>query len=404
MDLASFPWNPEPDDISVLSCPYDIALNSRPFEGDWCPMMPHSTLPSQQVYDALSIPPLIIQHKLDLFINVLKKAIAIRIRTIPIKSCGGSRVGVLFSGGIDCMILAVLIDSIFDPSESIDLVNVAFENPRSISFISKSSSNATRSSIRKNTSNTLQHPDTVEVETTQSDDPYLVPDRKTSLRSLKELTRLCPNRKWIVKHRNVSFSTYLEHKRVVKNLVLPNDTVMDFSIGVALFFATLPSPSITHAFVIQSTSHHLIDENKGICASLKLPVGTCTDPRVWFSGFGADELFGGYKHHKPGVSLLSSIMKDLVSISSCNTPRDDRCVSYHGRELRHPYLDVDVVSFACALPAQLKCVEGEFGRKVWIRHVGKLLGIRNVEPKRAVQFGARSAKLDTTAHGHSKIV
>ena len=33
-------------------------------------------------------------------------------------------------GGIDCMVIAALADQVVDPQQSIDLLNVAFENPR----------------------------------------------------------------------------------------------------------------------------------------------------------------------------------------------------------------------------------------------------------------------------------
>lgn len=41
--------------------------------------------------------------------------------------CDHARIGILFSGGIDCSILAVLTDKLLDPTQPIDLINVSFE-------------------------------------------------------------------------------------------------------------------------------------------------------------------------------------------------------------------------------------------------------------------------------------
>lgn len=43
------------------------------------------------------------------------------------KKCIHVRIGILFSGGIDCTILAVLMDKLLDAAQPIDLINVSFE-------------------------------------------------------------------------------------------------------------------------------------------------------------------------------------------------------------------------------------------------------------------------------------
>lgn len=43
---------------------------------------------------------------------------------------GQARVAILFSGGLDCICLAALANQHLPESEAIDLLNVAFENPR----------------------------------------------------------------------------------------------------------------------------------------------------------------------------------------------------------------------------------------------------------------------------------
>lgn len=43
------------------------------------------------------------------------------------ESCEHAKIGILFSGGIDCTILAVLADKLLDANQPIDLINVSFE-------------------------------------------------------------------------------------------------------------------------------------------------------------------------------------------------------------------------------------------------------------------------------------
>jgi hypothetical protein len=74
------------------------------------------------------------------FLSILTSALSIRTRTIPQThtynhlTVDGSipRIAVLFSGGLDCSVLAWIIHTLLPPGESIDLINVAFENPRFI--------------------------------------------------------------------------------------------------------------------------------------------------------------------------------------------------------------------------------------------------------------------------------
>lgn len=41
--------------------------------------------------------------------------------------CSHPKIGILFSGGVDCTIIARLVDQLINPDESIDLINVSFE-------------------------------------------------------------------------------------------------------------------------------------------------------------------------------------------------------------------------------------------------------------------------------------
>jgi hypothetical protein len=74
--------------------------------------------------------------------------------------------------------------------EPIDLLNVAFENPR------KQAKNQNPNRKKKGRSSvedrTERHEDVISDPSTS----YLVPDRETGLEALAELRRLCPHRIW----------------------------------------------------------------------------------------------------------------------------------------------------------------------------------------------------------------
>ena len=80
--------------------------------------------------------------------------------------CHHTKVGILFSGGLDSSILAAIANKFVHKDESIDLINVAFEKPKA-------------SPINK-----IQG------------EMYNVPDRKTGRQSYCELQSICPKRNW----------------------------------------------------------------------------------------------------------------------------------------------------------------------------------------------------------------
>lgn len=102
-------------------------------------------------------------------LTVLTAAVSIRTLTIPQTHTYNfpltelrPRIAVLFSGGLDCSVLSWLIHTLLPLNEPIDLINVAFENPR-----------------------------TVAANRTKLEDVYRVcPDRITGLSGWEELRRL----------------------------------------------------------------------------------------------------------------------------------------------------------------------------------------------------------------------
>lgn len=86
------------------------------------------------------------------------------------------------------------------------------------------------------------------------------------------------------------------------------------------------------------------------------------------------------------------------SLRSRLTGRDDRCTADHGKETRHPYLDEAFIDFVSGLAAATKTHPAggrADGDKLLLRQVAWLLGLRGAarQPKRAIQFGSRIAKL-----------
>ena len=122
-------------------------------------------------------------HKLDfssLSVDLLKHWLceSLKLRVLNIPEPPNSlteidvRVAVLFSGGLDSTTLARLAHDLVPSDQGIDLINVAFENPRQVS-----------------NDKTLPHLD--------AKDMYeACPDRKTGRKAFAELKAACPTRHW----------------------------------------------------------------------------------------------------------------------------------------------------------------------------------------------------------------
>lgn len=147
------------------------------------------------------------------FLNILTSALSIRTRTIPwththtAAIATSPRVAILFSGGLDCSVLAWLIHTLLPPNEPIDLINVAFENPRTIS-----------------------------AQKTQPEDIYNVcPDRITGRAGWEELRQLShgTHRIWNFIEIDIPYQETLTKKDDIIKLMSPNNS------------STLPSSVLT---------------------------------------------------------------------------------------------------------------------------------------------------------------
>lgn len=78
--------------------------------------------------------------------------------------------------------------------------------------------------------------------------------------------------------------------------------------------------------------------------------------KVSFSGEGADELFAGYRHFQqlPEDAIDDEMRQLTQSLHNTSLQRVDRSAAAHGLLVHVPFLDLDVVAYAQAIPASYK--------------------------------------------------
>ncbi|OAQ99403.1 hypothetical protein LLEC1_07368, partial [Akanthomyces lecanii] len=298
----------------------------------------------------------------------LLQSLQYRVQDVPVPPGATelqTRVAVLFSGGLDCTVLARLTNDLLPDDQEIDLLNVAFENPRIAA----------------------QH-NGIDIGQLYE----MCPDRITGRQSFAELVKCCPERQWRFVAVNVPYSDTTSHRSIVVGLISPHNTEMDLSIAFALYFAARG----------QGLAQTGTDSE---------PLPYATTARVLLSGLGADELFGGYSRHgiafqRQGYEgLIEELKLDVRRLGKRNLGRDDRAMSHWGREVRFPFLDESLVKWAIEMPVWQKCDFGdnpggdgviEPAKRV-LRLLARDLGLQAValEKKRAIQFGARTAKMES---------
>lgn len=340
-----------------------------------------------------------LESRTQSLLNVLLRATLLRQQTIhPLHpSREHLELGVLFSGGLDCTVVAGLIAQNYvtkGKKAVIDLLTVGFENPRT------------------------------------GLGPQESPDRKLSERSWYELSKAfhATSVEFRLVQVDVLYSQWLSHKNHVLDLIYPRTTEMDLSIAIAFYFAcrarlceALKIESDISSVDWQTFSSNLLTHTSKL-------VNYTSEAKVLFSGLGADELLGGYSRHENIFSdvdqaadastirekyreLSASLIGDIEIIYERNLGRDDRAMSVWGKELRYPFLDHSVIEFVVNdVEPQYKVnyewttrktkkgskIVKLFVRKYILRCVARKLNLNMAadEIKRAIQFGAKSAKLE----------
>ena len=321
---------------------------------------------------------------------------------------GAASVGILFSGGIDSVVLAAMCDNHVPPEQPIDLINVAFMSDK----IKISSS----------------------------------PDRAAALLSFEEMKRRWPNRSWRFIAVDVPYDEVLKNEERICRLISPLDSTMDFNIATAFWFASRGQGIEIHggsdsgggvpdAVQEQSTagaapllrfasSQSEVMEAQTLAPDKNnkekhddddsFPIHYTSMARVLLVGIGADEQLAGYGRHrsvfnKGGYEALRTELEmERKRIWTRNLGRDDRVISDHGKEARFPFLDEDLVGFLQSLDVLDICdmdrPQGE-GDKLILRLVAKKIGVQKCSNlvKRAIQFGSRIAKCsDVDRFGSSR--
>lgn len=284
-----------------------------------------------------------------------------------------ARLAILFSGGLDCSLLARLAHDVLGSDQVIDLLNVAFENPHVHDLVKLKAEN--RSAYD------------------------LCPDRVTARASYQELQKVCSTGRFRLIEVNVPYTEAQRCRETVIKLMAPHNTQMDLSISLALYFASRGTGVIWQSG----------------------PDPYSTSAKVLLSGLGADELFAGYQRHATAFKhrgdegLLKELKLDFERLGQRNLGRDDRITSHWGKEVRYPFLDEDLVRWAVEAPLSDKCgfgVESDDAdadalepAKLVLRLLARKLGMPNVakEKKRAIQFGARTAKMEGKTTGTASI-
>lgn len=271
-------------------------------------------------------------------------------------------IAILFSGGLDSMILAALLDQCLTLNCEIDLLNVSFDGPHA-------------------------------------------PDRISAKAGVIELQRIAPLRRWRLVEIDADPSNLQPETKYLTSIIHPAKTYMDLNIGTALWLAACGEGWVEEDELLQGEDDCCLYESHSLSTRHEIfkRKKYRSEAKILLVGSGADEQCAGYGRHRTkfrlgGWAALQEEMKiDIQRIWKRNLGRDDRCLADHGKEARFPFLDEDVISTLLDIPlweiADLEKPAGQGDKKI-LRQVARLMGLDGASmiPKRAIQFGSRIAR------------
>ncbi len=112
--------------------------------------------------------------------------------------------------------------------------------------------------------------------------------------------------------------------------------------------------------------------------------------KVIFSGLGSEEIFAGYERHKNSSNINQECVSGLLKMYERDLYRDDVLTMDLNLELRLPFLDKELISYALKIPESLK-IEGGVTKKI-LRKIALNKGISeefSFRKKTAAQYGSR---------------
>jgi asparagine synthetase B (glutamine-hydrolysing) len=270
---------------------------------------------------------------------------------------------VLFSGGLDSVVLAALALQVIQSQQSqspaldetpLTLINISFVEDR-----------------------------------TAANNPVSA-DTQAAMASYQDLLQIYPDRKIRFCQVQAEWSEIQAQEQHIQQLIHPKSTTMDVNIATALWFAANANANASAA---ACASDNDSDNANG---------ADTIDARILLTGLGADEQMGGYGRHRKAwergksEELRQELDLDMGRLWDRNLGRDDRVLSDSSKEARFPFLDPGVVQFLQNQPFEnvvdYSLPAGEGDKRI-LRLVAARLGLpaASTAVKRAIQFGSRIA-------------
>ena len=264
----------------------------------------------------------------ELLMDDLYSAVLKRVENI-------TDVGLIFSGGVDSTILALILKEIAQKRNDTNTVKEGIVKPLNVKLYS------------------------VGVENSQ--------DIKFSKKIAEEL--------------NLPLKTIIIDETTVKESIKPvltaieDDNIMKLGVGMTIYLATkaMKEDGIKVALSGQGADELFGGYNR------------------YLKHFEENSLIDAY------FSLDEEIYHDIANMYHVNLERDDAVSMANGVELRVPFLDKDIIDLALDIPGKYKIKNGEdLLRKHILRDVAKFIGVPDyiaLRPKKAAQYGSGINKI-----------